>query len=187
MVRLKKPFLTAGLFAALLCPVLLAAQKIKVDYDKSIEFTKFKTYTWAQLDPARIPLLRLNIMGAIDEQLVSKGLVKVEKDADLMVTYAGDMFGESNQAVVAPAYPGYSGSPPSTNSTMWTGANPGPGMTVTYPKGTLVVELMDPHSGNIAWRAVGSLKLDIEKKTDSLNRINDMIAKMFLRYPPQKK
>jgi hypothetical protein len=173
----------------LVCPVLVSGQKVKVDYDKSIEFTTFKTFTWGQLGPARMPILRLNIIGAVNEQLAAKGLVEVEKDADLMVTYAGDMVGESNQGVSAPSYPGYAGPSPAIDSTMWTGSagSGGGGMSPTYPKGTLIVELMDPHAGKIAWRAVGQVKLDIEKKNESVTRINKMIAKMFVQYPPQKK
>ncbi len=174
---------------ALAVPALLSGQKIKVGYDKSVEFTRFKTYSWGQLDAARMPLLRLNIIGAINEQLAAKGLVEVKENADLVVTYAGDLTGELNQGVSAPAYPGYAGPPPAIDATMWTGSagSGGTGMTVSYPKGTLIVELMDPRADKIAWRAVGNLKLDMEKKSESVARINDMIAKMFVQYPPQKK
>lgn len=179
--------LVTSLAFALAWPVLLCGQKLKVDYDKSTEFTKFKTFAWGELYPARLPLLRINIIGAINEQLKAKGLVEAEKDPDIIVTYTGDMVGESNQGVSAPAYPGYAGPPPAVNSTTWTGSAGSGGMVVTYPKGTLIVELMDPHAGKIAWRAVGQVKLDIEKKSKSVDRINDMIAKMFVQYPPQKK
>lgn len=110
----------------------------------------------------------------------------MENDPDLVVTYAGDMVGESNRGVSAPTYPGYAGPPPGIDSTMWSGTAGG-GMTVTYPKGTLIIELMNPHAGKIAWRAVGQVKLDIEKKGKSVERINDTIAKMFAHYPPQNK
>ncbi len=175
--------LAGFLIAVILFPVLLFGQKVKVDYDKGAEFSKYKTYAWAELGPARNEMLRLNIMGAIEEQLEAKGLVKVEKDADLVVAYSGDMIGEANRGSAAPVYPGYVGAP-TIDATMWTGAGGGGGMTVTYPKGTLIVELMDPHEGKIRWRSVGQVKLDIEKKTKSVERINDMIAKMFAQFPP---
>jgi hypothetical protein len=182
-------YIMVCILVALLGPHLASAQKIKVDYDRGVDFSKFKTYTWAELDPARLPLLRLNIIGAIDGQLTAKGLLKVEKDGDLMVAYSGDMVGEQNQGVGTPNYPGYAGQPPAIDATMWTGqAGPGAsGMSVTYPKGSLIIELMDPRASKITWRAVGGLKLDIEKKSDSLARINSMIASMFDQYPPRKK
>lgn len=171
-------------------PVLVCGQKVKVGYDKGVDFARFKTYAWGQLYPARLPMLRLNIIGVIDEQLKAKGLVEVGKDADVIVTYSGDMAGETNQGVSAPAYPGYAGPPPAIDSTMWTGPTGsagGGGMSPTYPKGSLIVELMDPRAGKIAWRAVGQVTLDMEKKSKSVERINDMIVKMFAQYPPRKK
>lgn len=178
----------ACILLAVVFPVLASGQKIKVDYDRSVEFAKFRTYSWGQLGPEYLPLLRLNIIGAIDEQLAAKGLVKAENNPDLIVMYAGGLVGEANQAVSAPASPSYSGPPPTTNSTVWTGSSGvgRAGMTPTYPKGTLIVELMEPRSGKIAWRGVGSVKFDMEKKRESLVRLNDLIAKMFVRYPPQK-
>ncbi len=179
----------AGVFVLLLGTAAVFAQKIKVDYDRSVDFSRFKTYTWGELDPARLPLLRLNMIGAIDEQLAAKGLQRVENGGDLLVAYSGDMSGESNQSIGAPNYPGYAGQPPAIDATMWTGQGGAGGatMSVTYPKGTLIVELMDPRAGKITWRAVGSLKLDIEKKLQSLERINKLVASMFKRYPPDKK
>ncbi len=172
--------------ATVVCPGIMFGQKVKVDYDKSIHFGDFKTYAWAELNPAGMPLVRINIVDAIDAQLAAKGLVKAERNADLIVTYVGALAGETNQSVGAPTYPGYAGPPPSVNSTMWTGAGGGGG-SVSYPKGTLVVELMDPKAGRITWRAVGKTKLDMTKKRESLARINDLIEKMFEGFPPQGK
>ena len=181
-------FLQCCTLLCLMCPEIALGQKIKVDYDKGIDFRKFKTYTWGQLDAAAMPLLRANIIGAIDEQLKAKGMVRVEDNADLMVTYVGAMEGDTVRGASAPTYPGYSGPPPAINSTMWTGANGkgASGAAITYPKGSLVVEMMDPHAALIAWRAVGTLKLNAEKKEESLEKINNMIAKMFVRFPPPK-
>lgn len=188
-MKLRNRLLAACVLATALCPAFVFAQKIKVDYDKSVEFAKFKTYTWAQLDREGMPLLRANIVGAIDEHLQSKGLAKVEKDADLVVAYAGALTEEANQGVGAPVYPGYSGPPPAIDSTVWTGASGtgGSGANVSYPKGSLVVELMDPSAGKIAWRAVGKIKLDLERKKEVLTLVDDMIGKMFDEYPPKKK
>lgn len=171
---------------AVICPAVVFGQKLKIDYDKSIDFRTFRTYTWAELNSAAMPLLRVNIVAAIDEHLAAKGLVKTERDADLIVTYAGALAGESNQGVGAPTYPGYAGPPPSVDSTMWTGGGGG-GVSVTYPKGTLIVELADRKTGRITWRAVGSAKFESGKKHESLTRINDLIDKMFEGYPPATK
>jgi Domain of unknown function (DUF4136) len=173
--------------ACLIVAFVFAAQtldgKAKVDFDRAAEFDKFKTYQWAQLDPVRMPFLRLTILGSIDHELQAKGLTKVTSDADLIVSYSGDIAGEANHGVSAPAYPGYAGPPPSVNSTMWTGAGTA-GTAVTYPKGTLVVELMNPQTGDITWRGMTKVKLDMEQKSKSLERVNERITEMFTQYPP---
>jgi hypothetical protein len=167
-----------------LCVSVAFGQKVDVGFERDIDFKQFKTYSWAPLDPVRMPYLRLTIVSAIDTQLSQKGLMKVNNDGDVLVAYSSDMAIEASHGVSAPSYPGYAGPPPSTSSTMWTGS--GTAGSVAYPKGTLVVELMDPHLGRIAWRAVGRLKLDMERKSDSLNKVNDMIVRMFEKYPPAK-
>jgi hypothetical protein len=64
------------------------AQKITVDYDKKVNFARFKTYAWATGTPVPNPPLDLYIVGAIDLNLKHKGLSRVgTEDADLVVTY----------------------------------------------------------------------------------------------------
>src|SRR5215831_1057854 len=65
------------------------AQKVKVGYDKSVDFKKFTTYSWAQ--PATLPAsptLYQAVVGSVDHQLQSKGLkrTETENDADLILT-----------------------------------------------------------------------------------------------------
>jgi hypothetical protein len=188
-MKLRTKLSTACVFAAVLFPSVVFGQKVKVDYDKSVEFAKFKTYTWAKINPTGMPLLTATIMSGIDDHLQAKGLAKVEKNGDLIVTYAGALEGEANQGASAPAYSGYSGPPPAVDSTVWTGStgSGGSGGSVSYPKGTLVVELMDPSVGKITWRGVGKVKIDLEKKKEALSLVSEVIDKMFAEYPPKEK
>ncbi len=184
-----KQYATSALFFALLwaaCPSILFAQKIKVDYDKGTDFSKFKTYAWAELNAPAMPLLRLNIIGGIDQQLAAKGLVKVTANPDVYVGYSGSLSGETNLPTPAPVYPGIAGTPVGIDYGMWTGGA-GSGGAAYFPKGSIVIELMDPHVEKIRWRAVGVLKLDLQKKEQSLDRINNAIVKIFTYYPPPAK
>jgi hypothetical protein len=180
----KRTVFFALLWAA--CPTILVAQKIKVDYDKGADFSKFKTYAWAELNPAAMPLLRLNIIGAIDQQLAEKGLTKVTASPDVYVGYSGSLSGASSDVTPPPAYPGFAGTPVGIDYGMWTGGAASGGAT-HFPKGSIVIELMDPHALKIRWRAVGVLNLNPENKEQSLQKINKAIAKMFTYYPPAKK
>jgi Domain of unknown function (DUF4136) len=156
-------------------------EKVKVEFSRAFDFSKFKTYTWTELGAPRMPLLRADIVLAIDQQLEAKGLTKTDKDGDLVIAFSGDGAEAVNQRVSPPAYLGLAGPPPSIDSTMWTGSGRA-GML--YPRGTLVIELMNPTAGKIVWRASANVKFDMEKKGQSVSKINETIVKMFRRYPP---
>ena len=81
-----------------LCLVLLvaavamsaAAQKIKVGYDKSVDFSKYKTYTLAEPEtPPSRPMLYTTVITSIDAEMNSKGFQRVEKNGDLTLKIAG--------------------------------------------------------------------------------------------------
>ena len=63
---------------------------MQVGYDKSIDFSRYKTYTVANpaIPPAR-PLLYASVVGSIDQELTSKGFARTEKDGDLILIPEG--------------------------------------------------------------------------------------------------
>ena len=78
-----------------MCLLLLAvpafAQKIKVDYNKSIDFSRYKTYSWLMpKDPAR-PFVAMDIVGATDDELKARGLTKTPSGGDLIVSAYGSL------------------------------------------------------------------------------------------------
>src|SRR5277367_2710539 len=79
------------------------AQKIKVGYDKSVDFSKYKTYTWTKpvMPPTR-PLLYQNVVDQVDEIFKSKGLTRTEKGGDLTLIAAGGIgFGYNQPPQIA--------------------------------------------------------------------------------------
>ena len=77
------------------------AQKVEVGYDKSVNFEKYKTYSWAEAatPPAR-PMLYQTVVGWIDGDLNSKGFQRVDKDGDAMTRRRGDVFGQAENVKV---------------------------------------------------------------------------------------
>ena len=63
------------------------AQKVNVDYDKSIDFSKYKTYAWTTGTPVGNPLAHQRIIAGIEGQLAAKGLRRVDSNPDMIVTY----------------------------------------------------------------------------------------------------
>jgi len=166
-----------------------SAQKVKVGYDKTADFSKYTTYTWAPpgMPPTR-PLLYYQVVGTIDEHLKSKGLKRTEQGGDLILVAVGGIEFGVNMPVGTPIVPTYSGLPPSIDSGVWVGASGfSSGMAPLVPEGTLVLEFVDPHANKVVWGGSVSEKLDSDKKDESLRRVERAIAKLLSKFPPEKK
>ena len=50
------------------------AQKVNTDYDRSVDFTHYKTYAWLESKNPAPELAHKRIIAAIDEQLAAKGI-----------------------------------------------------------------------------------------------------------------
>jgi len=159
------------------------AQKIKTGYDKSADFSSFKTYAWIQQQPSPVqPLVATVIVADIEHELSARGLRKVEKDPDVLVAYWGGADAQSAFAQTDPGHLSTGGIPP-PNATMWTGSLPATAMPQVV-KGTLIVDLVDARKQQLVWRATAQAKLDYEKRSKIYDTVNKVIPKMFERYPP---
>jgi hypothetical protein len=66
------------------------AQDVRYNFDKNADFSKFKTYKWVPIKDADkvSDLVDKQIKGAVDAELATKGLTKVEgDDANLYIGY----------------------------------------------------------------------------------------------------
>lgn len=162
------------------------AQKVKVNYDKSIDFSKYKSFTLQEpaTTPGR-PILYASVIGSIKDDLEAKGLKNVEREGDLTVIPNGGLgydLGSAPQPsscanCKAPAidaqWPAYMAPPGGA------GGNP-------LPKGTLVLDFVDRASNTVVWAGAVTQKLNPEKKDESLKKIYAAINKLLEQYPPKK-
>lgn len=163
------------------------AQKIKVEADKNVDFSQFKTFAWdpAQQATAR-PVLAANIKAAINEELTKRRLKEVAADAkpDLYIAMYGGV--DTDMAVTySDFYYGPYGIPPFGSSFVMWGATPGTVNTAVVHKGELVVDLIDAAHKKLAWRGVATQKLST-KQMKLLEQVNTAVEKMFAQYPPKK-
>jgi len=163
------------------------AQKVKVGYDKSTDFSKYKTYTWAKPQtPVTRPLLYDTVVSTIDQELIAKGLQSVETNGDLTLIAAGGIEYGSNLAAGTPMLPVYGGPPPDINATMWTGGNlsavtAGP----LVAQGTLVLEFIDRAENKVLWSGNVRQSFDPEQKNKSLDLVAKAIVKLLKGFPPK--
>jgi hypothetical protein len=162
------------------------AQKIKVEFDKSVDFSKFKTFAWdptPQTATAR-PMLVVAIKAAVSEQLNLRGLKEAADKPDVYVQIYGGV--DSDAAVsYSDLYYGVGGIAPFDQSFLLWGAVPGSTTTVVVHKGELVVDIIDADRKKLSWRGKATQKLS-EKRQKALEQVNTAVEKMFAEYPMKK-
>jgi hypothetical protein len=162
-------------------------QKVKVGYDKGTDFSKFKTYSWAEPSmPPVWPVAFEAVVARVDAELQGRGLLKTPKDGDLTLVPSGGVgFGLAAQAGT-PYSPTYGGPPPVMNATMWTGTT-GPSTAGTYvADGTFVLAIVERATNKLVWSGSVKQSLDIEKKHKSLELVDKATIKLMKQFPAKK-
>ena len=159
--------------------VVAFAQDVQFDYDRSANFSAYKTYNW--IDYRRVEpgdqLLDQDIKRAVDAQLAGKGLRRVDSDGDLVVGYQAGISQEKEfDSLGTGGWGGWSGP---------FGWGNGRVTTSTIDVGKLTIGIFDPASNQLVWRAAASKTLNLSKDPDKNYRtLEKAIAKLFKNYPP---
>lgn len=160
----------------LLAAATAFAQKVTVEFDQAADFTHYRTFAirGARLNSKNpslnSELVRKRIDADIIADLTAKGLTMVaEGPSDLNVRYTLG----SARRVETEAYPAG-----------WRGFGTRI-VRVPYAEGTLVLDLRDPSTRSLVWRAIAT-----EEKNDPnqlVGKLDDMVKKSIDKYPPKKK
>ena len=152
------------------------AQAVTYDFDRSADFSTFKTYTWVQGTNLSDELNHERVVNAIDAQLARKGFGKVDPNAgpDVLVAYRVAFERDLE----------FNGS-----STGWGPYGLGGNRRGTIRAqevlvGTLTVEMVNAATNKVVWRGIASM--DIDRKANPEKReksINKAAEKVFKNYP----
>jgi hypothetical protein len=172
--------------ALLLAPALLLAQKTSYDYDKTADFSAFKTYAHKDGTKVGQQLIDERIVAAIDAELAAKGLTKSETNPDVFVVYHVAFDQEKDISTFSTGYGGGYG----PYGWGW-GGGWGGGTTSTQVRnilvGTLVIDLADAKQGKVAWRGMGVKEVKTQVSPEKRDKsIRDAVKKILKNYPPKK-
>ena len=163
------------------------ADDTRYNFDKDADFSKFKTYKWVIIKGATPvdDLMDKQIKTSIDAQLATKGLTKVEgdADADLLIGYQAAV-GTEKQFTSYDSGWGYG---PGWYGRGWYGGGGGmtTGQTSTIYNGQLALDMYDSTHKDLAWRGVVSRTLDPKAKPDKRQKnLDKAVAKLLKNYPP---
>jgi hypothetical protein len=163
----------------LIVSVTMVSAGVTVDFDKKVDFTKFKTYAWKAGTPAANPLMEERIRTAIDAQLAKKGLTKSEGAADCYV-YSHTKSSASQRVDMNTfgygGYPGWGG---------WGGWGTTTVNVTNVVDGTMMVDIVSAETNQLAWRGVATKTLFPDTKPEKVEKIiNKSLGEMFYNFPP---
>ena len=170
-----------------LCAASCWAQKIDTEFDQALDFSQFKTFTLREgklnaKDPMlNSELVEKNLRAAIAGQLRAKGLTEVETKADLNVTFRLSD-GTSKQTTTLPGERVETIGPRGRVMDRPAARRK---QVIVQAKDTLVIDLRNTATKELAWRAVC---VDTQADPGKLEkRLPNMVTKAFQKYPPKKK
>ena len=176
---------------ALLFAVSCSTVRVSADYDKNIDFKKYKTFTllpWNKHNDSVVsPFTKDRILSALKEEMTKRGYKYVLdlKDADLGVNtyiltrkktdyqYYSDYYNPFGY------YYGYPWA--------WYGpfASPYYGTPVTkrdYYEGTIIIDVFDTKVKKLIWQGIGVGELDPRKHITE-KKIKKIISQIMFKYP----
>lgn len=186
---MKKLALLALVF--LVCGIGKAmAQDVRYDFDKSKDFSKYKTYKWVSIKEADQvdELTAKRLTTAIDAELANKGLTKTDSDsADLYIGFQTALGKEKQYTAFnsgwgygpgwGAGWYGYGGG--MTTSTTY-------GSTSTIYNGQLDISMYDAMEKQLVWLGAATKTLDPKAKPDKKEKnISKAVAKLLKNYPPK--
>lgn len=173
--------------------ILAACASIRVssDFDKTAQFTSYKTYTFTP-EALALNVEELNrkrLIAAIENEMSLKGFTKSETPdvfIDLKLT------GEKKQTATATSTGGYGYGGGRYGWGGGYGGYGGGGTTTinydSYTEGTLFIEMVDAKKNEIVWQGRGIKAIEPEASAKKREQnINNAVKLIFVEYPPKMK
>lgn len=181
-LRLNK---TTSIYAVVFLLILSSCTSVRInsDYDKKVDFSKYKTFAFFKSGIDKVEISDLDkkrILRSIEDQMVAKGFAKSETP-DLLVNISTK---EREQVSVNQFNMGWGyGWGFGWNPMFWGG---GMNNVSSYPEGVLLIDLIDATKKELIWQGegVGHLTTDTDKKDEN---INNFVSRILTQYPPKIK
>jgi hypothetical protein len=158
-------------------PITLA-QDVRSNYMPGTDFSKYHNYKWVMVEGSEQPnqIVDAQIKQAVDSQLSTKGLTKVDSDqANLFVAYQIAV----NQEKQWNAY-GMGG--------IRFGGGMGTATQSTISIGTLVLDMYDPATKQLVWTGSATKTMDPSSNQEKNQKnLDKSMQKLLKNFPPKQK
>ena len=179
---------TMAMVALTLISACASSVKIQSDYDRSVDFSQYKTYGYYNPmgieNPNYSSLLGQMFRDAIDAQMQPRGYV-LSDNPDLLINVSARLEDKTRVTTMSdPMYGGYYGYRGGLYDP-WGGYGFGTTTHVSqYTEGTVNVDMVDIQQKRMVWEGIAIGRVD-EKETNPELRADIMsgVAEMFENYP----
>jgi len=160
--------------------------EVRYNFDKAVDFSKFKTYKWVTLQnpPALEGVWGAQIRDSVDAILAKKGLAKIDADsADLYVGYQAGTDKETQFTSYKTNWGYGSGWAPGN----WYGNVAGvtSAQATTIYIGQLAIDIYDSTNHSLVWRGVASKTIDPKASRGKQQRnVAKAVRALLKNYPP---
>jgi Domain of unknown function (DUF4136) len=160
---------------------LLLPAMTRVDYDHTVNFSNYKTYSWIKLE-AGDSLWQDRIQRAVDNELITKGWMRVPTGADAAVSAIGSTHYEQQLNTF---YNGFGG-----GWGWWGFGGFDSGIATTtvqnIPIGDLTVDIFNTNTKKLIWRGTAEKSLS-SKPEKNEKKMQNEVRDMFKKFPPPAK
>lgn len=159
-----------------------ASVSVVADYDKQVDFTKFKTFAFYRpgIDKAEISDLdKRRILKAIESELIAKGFTKSE-NPDMLVSIIASA---REKIDIYNNYYGGMGWGWGWNPYFYGNYN----NISTSTEGVLYIDLIDAYKKELVWQGQGVGYLNFSNVDKKEERIKEFVSQILEKYPPEMK
>jgi len=169
-------------FGAAISGAPALAQTATIDYDHTVNFLKFKTYTWAKVH-ATDPGVEDRITIAFNRDMAGRYMSEVPKDGDLTITAVE---ASNDKQEYSAFYDSLGSDYPWQRPWGSNGFMDSESSLSDVPVDTLIIDMYDTKTHKLLWRGTvtGPLAGSEDKKD---NTIDKEVTMLISKYPPKFK
>jgi hypothetical protein len=180
-MKLIAKIVAAGIFGLAFSATCMPAQTATIDYDHTINFLKFKTYTWGKLH-ATDPSVEDRITIALKRDMEGRYMTEVSNNGDVTIAAVD---ATQDQQEFTTFYDSL-GSDFAWQRPWGTGFMDSQATLGDIPVNTLIIDLYDTKSHKLLWR--GTVTEPLAGSTDRKdNAIDKAVTMLISKYPPKYK
>lgn len=164
-----------------LCTISCSTVRVNYDFDNSVNFTNYNTYNYyPEMQTGLSDLDSRRLFNAIDSTMQMRGIL-LSEEPDFYINIQSNSFVTPSNSNVGVGIGGTSG-------------NVGGGVSVGLPLGgsnlerEIIFDLVDSQKDALFWQAISLSNFDENSSPSAREKkLQEIVAKVFSRYPPSIK